>query len=145
MKTTLPPLVFALVVLTMAGCAQDKPGPSLSSDNPGERLQAVRQAQDKWGRQKHALTADRKDIVGRWNHPWSDAVYVLFNADGTFKDVGALKHTEGTYRLQPNDEIELTSPGIFAPNVRIGEYRLLGDTLEVKIYGQWVPYKRAAK
>ncbi len=145
MRLLLILLVLLLICLLLTGCVEDKPGPSLSSQNPSERLQAVRQAQDKWGVEKHALTADRHDIVGRWNHHWNDAVFMLLNADGTYKDVALLGQTEGTYRLLSNDEIEFTSPGFFGQNVGTREYRLLGNTLELKILGEWVPYKRAAR
>jgi len=119
--------------------------PGLSSDNPGERLQFVRQAQNKWGEHKPATTADQHAILGRWNHPWGDSAYLTFNADGTFTLVGVLRESEGTYRFLSFDQIELTFPGIlYGENVVPLEYRLLADTLELKNLGAWVPYKRAA-
>jgi len=117
---------------------------ALSSDNPNERLQVVRQAQDKWGAHKVAPGIDQLGIVGRWHNPVIDAAYITFNADGTFKNVSLLKDTEGTYRFLSNNEIEFTYPGLlYGQNVGQLEYRLLGDTLELKQWGTWIKYRRA--
>ncbi len=119
---------------------------ALSSDNPNERLQIVRQAQDKWGARKVAKDIDQLPIVGRWNNPVIDAAYITFNADGTFKNVSLLKDTEGIYRFLSNDVIEFTYPGLlYGENVGQLEYRLLGDTLELKQWGTWIKYRRATR
>ncbi len=118
----------------------------MSSDNPNERLQVARQAQDKWGAHKVAPGIDQLPIVGRWNNPVIDAAYITFNADGTFKNVSLLKDTEGTYRFLSNNEIEFTYPGmLYGQNVGQLEYRLLGDTLELKQWGTWIKYRRATR
>jgi hypothetical protein len=143
MNRSLPPIALA-VCLALAGCSNAKPGPSLDSDNASERLQAVRQTQNNWGATKVAAGIDQNAIVGRWNHPWGDSAYMRFNADGTFKWAGWLNSTEGTYRFPSNDVIELTFPGTFyGSNVMTMEYRLFRDTLELKIAGDWVKYKKA--
>lgn len=117
---------------------------ALSSDNPNERLQVVRQAQDKWGARKVAQGIDQFAIVGRWNNPVTDAAYFTFNADGTFKNVSLLNDTEGTYRFLSSGVIEFTYAGIlYGENVTQFEYRLLGDTLELKQLGAWIKYHRA--
>jgi hypothetical protein len=118
--------------------------PALSNDNAVERLQAVRKAQDKWGKRKVAPDIDRSAILGRWNASFSDAVYKILYADGAFKNCDGLLETEGTYRLLSNHEIEFTTPGfLYGKNVLQVEYRLLGDTLEFKPLGIWFTYKRA--
>jgi hypothetical protein len=117
---------------------------ALSSDNSNERLQLVRQAQDKWGAHKVAQGIDQFAIVGRWNNPVIAAASITFNADGTFKNVSLLKDTEGTYHFLSNDVIEFTYPGmLYGENVTQFEYRLLGDTLELKQLGAWIKYHRA--
>lgn len=119
---------------------------ALSSDNPNERLQIVRQAQDKWGSTKVAADIDQKAIVGRWNNPTISAAYITFNADGTFKNVALLKDTEGTYRFLSHNAIEFTSPGtLYGENAAQLEYRLFGDTLELKQFGTWIRYRRATQ
>lgn len=124
--------------------AAGEPLSGLSSRNPHERLQVVRQAQDKWGSSKVAKEVDRHAIVGRWNNPTTSSAYFVFNADGTFKNVGLLKDTQGTYRFLSNGEIEFTYPGIiYGTNVQQHEYRLLTDTLELKFLGTWIRYYRA--
>lgn len=145
MKRLLLTLPAAVMGLVLTSSAKDKTGPSLSSENPSARLQAVRRTQDKWGDHKPAPTADQRAILGRWNHPWTESAFLTFNADGSFQMNGWLRTVEGTYRFLSYDEIELNQPGLFYGRTIVRcEYRLLGDTLELKIYGEWVPYKRAA-
>jgi hypothetical protein len=141
----LRPLALAVCIL-LAGCGPT-PEPSLSSTNRSERLQVVRTAQKKWGVSKQVTRApDKEAIVGRWNHPWADAAYFRFNADGTFKLEGWLGWTEGTYRVLSNNTIEFNYAGIFGRNVSEIKYRLNGDTLEVKesFLSGWLKYKRAS-
>src|SRR5437588_4926855 len=101
-------LPLALAALTLAGCGgSSPPPPSLSSNNPSERIEAVRHAQAKYGARKRsepdvaaeslALATDKAAIVGRWNHPLADAAYYRFNADGTVTRGALLKSVEGTY------------------------------------------------
>lgn len=128
------------------GIAAEAPLSGLSSANPHERLQVVRQAQDKWGSSKVAKDIDRHVIVGRWNNPINSSAYFAFNADGTFRNVALLKDTQGTYRFLSNGEIEFTYPGIiYGTNVAQHEYRLLADTLELKLFGTWIRYHRAIR
>ena len=144
MKRIVLTLPAALMGLVLTGSVKDKTGPSLSSENPSERLHAIRQAQDKWGGHKPAQTADQHAIIGRWNHPWTESAYIAFDANGTFQMTGWLRVVQGTYRFLSFDDIELNQPGlIYGRTIVTCQYRLLGDTLELKIYGDWVPYKRA--
>ena len=135
---TLLPLALAASV-TLAGCNSGKKEPSLSSDNRSERLQAVRRAQDKWGAQKRAKTADEEAIIGRWNHPWTSSNYLLLNADGTFQRVALLGSVAGTYRVLPNDVIEMDYQGILGRWEF--KYHLIGDTLDLQD-GNFITYKR---
>jgi hypothetical protein len=90
-----------------------------------------------------ATAGDKEDIVGRWDSPSSDKAYIRFNADGTFKDVYLLGSTEGKYRILSKEIIELDTPGaLYGRNVSEVKFKLDGDTLELKVYGQWVKYKR---
>ena len=90
------------------------------------------------------FAGDRQDILGRWDNPLTDAAYIRFSDDGTFKDVGLLKVTEGTYRFISSEVLEWRFPGvIYGENVVEIKYRLNGDTLELKLLGNWVKYSRA--
>ncbi|MGH7171805.1 MAG: hypothetical protein ACRELG_16125 [Gemmataceae bacterium] len=142
MKRPLSLLPIALIAVTLTGCVEDKSGPSVSSHNPRERRQAVRQAQEKWGARQREKTANQEAIIGCWNHPWTNTTYMLFNADGTFKRVSLLITTKGTYRLLSNDVIEMDYQGILGRWEF--KYRLVGDTLEIKD-GNFITYTRAAK
>lgn len=142
MKRTLSLLTIAVTVLAVAGCVEKKPAPSLSSDNPRERLQAARQAQEKWGAHQREKTANQEALVGRWNHPQTDTTYLLFNADGTFKRASLLFTSQGTYRLLSNDVIEMNYQGI------LGRweftYHLIGDALEIED-GNFITYTKATE
>jgi hypothetical protein len=43
-------LLIALIVLAMSGCVEDKPPARLDSPNRNERIDAIREAQNKYGR-----------------------------------------------------------------------------------------------
>jgi hypothetical protein len=91
-----------------------------------------------------APAGDKEDIVGRWDNPISDAAYIRFNADGTFKEVALLGTQTGTYRILGDGVIEFETPGIFyGTNKNEVKYKLNGDTLELKIVGEYVKYTRA--
>ena len=91
-----------------------------------------------------AFAGDKEDILGRWDHLWSDASYFRFNVDGTFKRSALLGTIEGTYRFLSKDVIELNYPGTFyGRNVVEMKYRLIGDTLELKEAIMWIKYTRA--
>ncbi len=141
-RTLVSLLLIAVTALSVSGCVENKSAPSLSSDNPRERLQAVHHAQEKWGTWQSGKTANQEAIVGRWNHPWTDGTYTLFNADGTFKRVAVLGSTQGTYRLLSNDVIEMNYEGI------LGRwefhYHLIGDKLEIED-GNFVTFTRATE
>jgi hypothetical protein len=90
-----------------------------------------------------AQAGDKEDIVGRWDHPTVESNYVRFYADGTFKSVALLDTAVGKYRLLGDGVIELDTPGIIYGRNQVEiKYRLSGDTLELKVYGEWVKYKR---
>ena len=90
-----------------------------------------------------AQAGDKEDIVGRWDHSTVEGVYIRFYADGTFKEVALLNRTEGNYRLIGLEVIEVDIPGlIYGRNRGEMKYRLSGDTLELKVFGEWVKYKR---
>lgn len=90
-----------------------------------------------------AQAGDKEDIVGRWDHSIVEASYIRFNADGTFKWVALLNTDEGKYRFLGKEVIEFDTPGIiYGRNQREIKYRLSGDTLELKIAGEWIKYKR---
>ena len=100
---------------------------------------------------------DDPAIAGTWTLQADDLVYFrIFNADGTCKEAAAIVgpagklffiyHTEGTYRLLPGNEIEVTV--LTGPNERkVGKikYRLTGDMLELKMDDQWLKFKRATQ
>ena len=91
-----------------------------------------------------ATAADNDKIVGRWDNALSDVAYLRLNDDGTFKDVALLGSKEGKYRILSGDVIELDWPGtLYGRNTVEIKYKLDGDTLELKLSGQWVKYKRA--
>jgi hypothetical protein len=91
-----------------------------------------------------AQAGDKEDIVGRWDHPYTDAAYIRFYADGTYKSVALLGSQVGKYRLLGDGVIELDVPGTFyGRNQGEIKYRLSGDTLELKLFGEWIKYKRA--
>ena len=139
---SLPSVALALTLaLAAGGCAPPPPPPNLSSSNRNERLQAVRQVQEKWGATKPSKTANEQTIVGRWNHPWFDSVYLLFNADGTYRRTYSIRSDDqGTYCLLSDDILELNCPGFLGRWEY--KYRLVGDTLEIKL-GRFVTYTRA--
>jgi len=90
-----------------------------------------------------ARADDKDDIVGRWDHPTVEASYIRFNADGTFKWVALLNTEEGKYRLLGKEVIEFDTPGFFYGRNQVEiKYRLSGDTLELKLFGEWIKYKR---
>src|SRR5579875_2932320 len=124
-----PPRPAAASPPPVGGGAAAEPPAGLSSDNPNERLQVVRQAQDKWGDHKPATMTDEHAIVGRWDHPWTDSAYITFYADGTFKMVGWLRDVVGMYRFLSYDQIEFDQPGLlYGRSIVNIEYRLLKDT-----------------
>jgi hypothetical protein len=87
---------------------------------------------------------DKEDLVGRWDHCRTDESYIRFNADGTYKWVALYGNAEGKYRLLPGGVIEFDTPGlIYGRNQTEIKYRLNGDTLELKVFGDWVKYPRA--
>jgi hypothetical protein len=49
MKRCLSLLPLALIALALTGCVEDKPTPQLSSPDRNERIEAVREAQTKYG------------------------------------------------------------------------------------------------
>ncbi len=86
---------------------------------------------------------DKEDIVARWDNAVTDNAYIRFNDDGTFKEVTILGTTEGKYCLLSKEAIELDVPGLlYGRNVTEFKYKMSGDTLELKLLGQWVKYKR---
>ena len=90
-----------------------------------------------------ARADDKDDIVARWDHPTVEASYIRFNADGTFKWVALLNTAEGNYRFLGKEVIEIDTPGIiYGRNQAEVKYRLSGDTLELRLLGQWIKYKR---
>jgi hypothetical protein len=90
-----------------------------------------------------AEAGDKEDIVGRWDHPPTDVAYVRFYADGTFKSVALLGTQTGKYRLLGDGVIELDTPGvIYGRNQVEIKYCLSGDTLELKMGGEWIKFKR---
>ncbi|MGH7226030.1 MAG: hypothetical protein ACRELF_22675 [Gemmataceae bacterium] len=141
----IPTKATATASRSSAGSAADsQPMPALSSDNAAERLQVVRQAHNKWGGSKVARDKDRFAIVGRWNYEYPGGGCKIFNADGTFTFADWLTEIKGAYRFLSSNEIEFTYPGmLYGENVMRVEYRLLGDTLELKTLGLWFTYNRA--
>jgi hypothetical protein len=156
MKRFATVLTVTLIILALPGCVQDKPAPRLDSSDRTERIEAVRQAQNRYGRRAApaenqpaqpppvpavqpmpsllaiALAGDNVPIVGRWNHSWTDSSYVQFNADGTFKWVALLRTAQGTWRLLSADTVEMDFPGIFYGRTVVEiKYRLNGNTLEL--------------
>ena len=90
-----------------------------------------------------AHAGDKEDIVARWDHPFSDQHYLRLNDDGTFKWVAPLGTSEGKYSFLSKEVIEFDTPGVFyGRNKTEIKYRLNGDTLELKLYGQWTKYSR---
>ena len=90
-----------------------------------------------------SLAGDEEDIVGRWDHPTVEASYIRFNADGTYKWVAVLNQEMGKYRFLGKEVIELDAPGVFYGRNQVEvKYRLAGDTLELKLLGTWIGYKR---
>jgi len=88
--------------------------------------------------------SDKELIVGRWDHPISDDAYIRFYKDGTYKWVGVLTSVEGKYRFLSEEVIEFDEPGLlYGRNVSEGKYRLSGNTLELRVGGEWIKYKRA--
>jgi hypothetical protein len=78
-----------------------------------------------------ALAGDAEDIVGRWEHPIVNAVYIRFRADGTFRMVSLLDSIDGKYRVLEDGVVEFDTPGIiYGRNVVEHKYGLSGDTLE---------------
>jgi hypothetical protein len=130
--------------LPLAGCGGGRPEPSLHSNDARERLQAARNAHDRFGAYKpRAVAADTAAIVGRWDHPWGIA-HLHLRSDGTFTEVALLGTNRGTYRLLSRGEIEFNSPGTFyGRNVVKFPYRLSGDALEVNVCDDWVKYTKA--
>lgn len=49
MKLTISLLPIALIVLMLAGCVEDKPAPRLDSSDHNERIEAVHDAQNRYG------------------------------------------------------------------------------------------------
>jgi hypothetical protein len=90
-----------------------------------------------------AQAGDKEDIVGRWDHPATEASFFRFYEDGTFKQVALLDTAEGKYRFLGKEVIEFDTPGlIYGRNKVEIKYRLTKDTLELKLLGEWVKYKR---
>jgi hypothetical protein len=90
-----------------------------------------------------ALAGDKEDIVGRWDHPTKDDAYIRFNADGTIRAGAPSRMLEGKYRLLGDGVIEFDTPGlIWGRNKEEIKYRLSGDTLELKIAGEWMKFRR---
>jgi hypothetical protein len=90
-----------------------------------------------------ACAGDKEDIVGRWDNPVTDKSYIRFNEDGTFKWVCLLETSEGKYRFIGKEVIELDTPGVlYGRNQTEIKYRLNGDTLELKIFNEYVKFKR---
>jgi hypothetical protein len=167
MKRSFSLLPLALTILALTGCVHDKPAPRLDSGDRNERIEAVRQTQNKYGARSTptenlsptaggvavvpaayvsdpAPVEDRQALVGRWNHPWSDVAYFRFAADGTYRQSGLLGSIDGTYRFLPNGVLELNSSGtFFGPNVAEVKYRLSGDTLELHLLGDWFAFIKA--
>jgi hypothetical protein len=136
-------LTLALLALALlAGCGGPAPAPSLTSTSPSVRLAAVQAAQNRYGARKRDTLADeQKALVGQWSHPLTGSAYFRFNADGTFKRGALLGSAEGGYRVLPGGVIELTFPWGLAWKMN---YRLSGDTLELKEDLVWLTYTRAA-
>jgi hypothetical protein len=90
-----------------------------------------------------AQADDKDDIIGRWDHPTKDDSYLRFNDDGTFKAVAVPRTIEGKYRFLGKEVIEFDTPGIiYGRNKEEIRYRLSGDTLALKIAGEWLKFKR---
>jgi len=90
-----------------------------------------------------ARADDKDDIVARWDHPTKDDSYIRFKDDSTFKAVAVPRTVEGKYRFLGKEVIEFDTPGIiYGRNQEEIKYRLSGDTLELKIAGEWIKFKR---
>jgi hypothetical protein len=130
-------LMVILTTLALSGCVQDKPAPRLDSSDRTERIEAVRQAKNKYGvhaapvenkpaqplpapavlpavlpvlRFDDGPAGDRQAIVGRW-HLRGDMgdEYFQFEANGTFKEEDVINTTRGNWRLLSPDTIELSA------------------------------------
>ncbi len=167
-------LLFTLILLTLAGCVEDKPAPRLDGPERNERIDANKEVRKGFGADAPAAPfapamtppplffgqrpgGDGRAIVGRWILRAYDLLYSwTFDADGTCKQAVQIPlpnhqlllihEAPGTYRLLPKDEIELTFQR--GPNDRPVlklKYRLSGDTLEVKEGSDWHSFKRAPR
>ncbi len=84
---------------------------------------------------------DQVNILGRWVNPLTNAAYLEFREDGTFRDVAILESTEGKYRFIDHQTMEMTSPGqLYGVDAILVKYRINGDTLELL---DRVKYRRA--
>ncbi len=151
-RLSILPLALALATGCTGGAPPAKP--ALSSRDRGERLEAVRLAQEQFGARPQpvpdetaddaAAAADEQAIVGRWEHPLTSGSYFRFHADGTFRRVALLDSVGGTYFVLSPGVIALDYPGVlYGRNMVELKYRLHGDTLELNVSLGWVAYTKA--
>jgi hypothetical protein len=147
MKRYFSILPLALIVLALTGCRESRSGPQLTSPDRTERVEAVRDAQNRYGAQPAAdrpvPAGDKEALVGRWNHPWTAAAYFRFEENGRYHHKLLLGSIDGSYKLLPNGVIQLNSSDPSGDDVLEMKYRLSGDTLELQQFGNWLAYTRA--
>ena len=85
-------------------------------------------------------------LCGRWDYAKNDQTYYRFFPDGTFKFVTPTETLLGAYRVLSGGVFELLyheQADQFGPRKQVEyKYKVMGDTLKIKVGGQWVTYKR---
>ncbi len=147
-------LPVALTALALTGCVQDKPAPRLDSTDRNERIEAVHDAQNRYGvpakppeskpakppapviipstRLSNAPPANIDPaLVGRWKGSWIRCEDYQFAADGTYT-CDTLPYTfKGTWTVPSPGTLVCRYTLFGLPNSEGFTYRIKGDTLEL--------------
>jgi hypothetical protein len=164
MKRFVAVLTVTLTILALPGCVNDKPAPRLDSPDRTERIEAVRQARNRYGTRAPAaptvsepaktpapvitpptLLSNGIDpaLVGLWKGSWVRCEDYQFAADGTYTCDTLLYTFKGTWIVQPPDTLACRYSVFGSYFNQHFKYRIKGDTLELYDGFTWFAYTKA--
>jgi hypothetical protein len=90
-----------------------------------------------------ASAEEVNNLIGRWDLESSDAYYIRFKDDMTYRIVAPGFNQEGGYQLLEGGIVELSSEKSNGRSKAVErKYRIKGDTLMLKVGAYWWKYKR---
>ena len=130
-----------------AGARRVRHAPGVRGDADGGAPRAADKPRSEGADKPKEKAPDKKDVVkdiqGRWDHGKTEAVYLRFNRDGTFRWVTLKGTIVGNWRVLEGGAIEFIT---LTPQRTLQatelKFRLKDDVLELKIGEEWHMYSK---